>query len=107
MIHCTGGAQTKILHFAGNIHVIKDNLFDVPPLFRIIQKESGTPWEEMYKVFNMGHRMELYVKPEAADEIIAISRSFGVDAKIVGHVEAADAPQLTIETQGQTFRYTK
>lgn len=107
MIHCTGGAQTKILHFAGNIHVIKDNLFDVPPLFRIIQKESGTPWEEMYKVFNMGHRMELYVKPEAADEIIAISRSFGVDAKIVGHVEAADAPQLTIEAQGQTFRYTK
>lgn len=107
MIHCTGGAQTKILHFAGNIHIIKDNLFDVPPLFRIIQKESGTPWEEMYKVFNMGHRMELYVNPEAADEIIAISRSFGVDAKIVGHVEAADAPQLTIEAQGQTFRYTK
>ena len=107
MIHCTGGAQTKILHFAGNIHVIKDNMFDVPPLFRIIQQESGTPWEEMYKVFNMGHRMELYVDPAGADEIVAISRSFGVDAKIIGYVEAGDKPSLTIRSDKGTFNYTK
>lgn len=107
MIHCTGGAQTKILHFAGNIHVIKDNMFDVPPLFRIIQQESGTPWEEMYKVFNMGHRMELYVDPAGADEIVAISGSFGVDAKIIGYVEAGDKPSLTIRSDKGTFDYTK
>lgn len=107
MIHCTGGAQTKILHFAGDIHVIKDNMFDVPPLFKIIQKESGTPWSEMYKVFNMGHRMELYVDAEAADEIIAISKSFGVDAKIIGRVEKADSPKLTIITGGNKYNYTK
>lgn len=107
MIHCTGGAQTKILHFAGNQHIIKDNLFDTPPLFRIIQEESGTPWEEMYKVFNMGHRMELYVEPEAADEIIDISRSFGVDAKIIGHVENSDRPHLTIRSPYGTFQYEK
>ncbi len=108
MIHCTGGAQTKILHFAENIHVIKDNLFDVPPLFRIIQQQSGTPWEEMYKVFNMGHRMELYVDgPATADEVIAISRSFGVDARVIGRVEAASAPKVTIRTASYEYEYTK
>lgn len=107
MIHCTGGAQTKILHFAGDIHVIKDNLFTTPPLFNLIQKESGTPWEEMYKVFNMGHRMELYVKPEAADEIIAISQSYGVDAQIIGYVEAGTAPKVTIKSAYGTFEYNK
>lgn len=107
MIHCTGGAQTKILHFAGDIHVIKDNLFPTPPLFNLIQKESGTPWEEMYKVFNMGHRMELYVKPEAADEIIAISKSFGVDAQIIGYVESGSAPKVTIKSAYGTFEYNK
>lgn len=107
MIHCTGGAQTKILHFAGNIHVIKDNLFPVPVLFRMIQEQSGTPWEEMYKVFNMGHRMELYVDPAAADEIVALSESFGVEARVVGRVEAAGAPALTIRTNGKEYRYTR
>ena len=107
MIHCTGGAQTKILHFAGDIHVIKDNMFEIPTLFNIIQKESGTPMQEMYKVFNMGHRMELYVSPESAEEIIAISKSFGVDAKIIGRVEKSDAPRLTIQTAGQEYKYTK
>lgn len=106
MIHCTGGAQTKILHFAGNIHVVKDNMFDIPLLFKIIQEQSGTPWSEMYKVFNMGHRMELYVDPQIADQIISISQSYGVDAKIIGHVEQSDAPQLTIRAQGEEFKYT-
>ena len=107
MIHCTGGAQTKILHFAGDIHVIKDNMFDIPPLFKIIQEESQTPMQEMYKVFNMGHRMELYVSPESAEEIIAISKSFGVDAKIVGRVEKAAAPELTIFANGETYNYLR
>ena len=107
MIHCTGGAQTKILHFAGDIHVIKDNMFEIPTLFKIIQKESGTPMQEMYKVFNMGHRMEIYVTPESANEIIAISKSFGVDAKIVGRVEKSDAPRLTIRANGEEYKYTK
>ncbi len=108
MIHCTGGAQTKILHFAGNIHVVKDNMFDTPPLFDIIQKESSTEWKEMYKVFNMGHRMELYVNSvDAANEIIAISKEFGVDAKIIGYVENADAPTLTIKSDKGEFNYTK
>lgn len=107
MIHCTGGAQTKILHFAGNIHVIKDNMFDIPPLFRIIHEQTGTPMQEMYKVFNMGHRMELYVSEESAAEIIAISESFGVEAKIVGRVEKSDAPRLTIIANGEVYKYTK
>ncbi len=107
MIHCTGGAQTKILHFAGDIHVIKDNMFDVPPLFRIIQEQSGTSMQEMYKVFNMGHRMELYVKPEAAEEIISISKSFGVDAQIIGRVEKSDSPKLTILANGKEYNYKK
>lgn len=108
MIHCTGGAQTKILHFAGDFHVVKDNMFDVPPLFDIIQKESGTSWKEMYKVFNMGHRMELYVDGnQAAEEIIAISKEFGVDAKIIGYVEKGSEPSLTIKTDKGEFSYTK
>ena len=93
MIHCSGGAQTKVLHFCDNVHVIKDNMFELPPLFKLIQAESGTTWEEMYKVFNMGHRMELYVPQEIAQSIIDISTSFGVDAQIVGRVEGFDSAQ--------------
>lgn len=97
MIHCTGGGQTKILHFVDNVHVIKDNLFDVPPLFKIIQQQSQTPWEEMYRVFNMGHRMEIYTDEMGAKEIIDISQSMGVDAKIIGRVESSDnGAMLTI-----------
>ncbi len=90
MVHCSGGAQTKVLHFIDDLHIIKDNLFDVPPLFKLIQQESKTSWQEMYKVFNMGHRMELYVPREIAADLIAISESFGVDAQIIGRVEKAD-----------------
>ena len=96
MVHCSGGAQTKVLHFVDKKHVIKDNLFPTPPLFELIQQESGTPWSEMYKVFNMGHRMELYVSPEHAARIIEISESFGVPARIIGRVEEADKNHLTI-----------
>ncbi len=105
MVHCTGGAQTKVLHFVGdNCHVVKDNLFDVPPLFRLIQKASGTDWREMYQVFNMGHRMEIYVAPEMADAIIAISKSFGIDAQVVGHIE--EGPKsLTIRSVYGEFNY--
>lgn len=105
MIHCTGGAQTKVLHFVDNVHIIKDNMFDVPPLFRIIQQESGTPWQDMYKVFNMGHRMEIYVEPKDAEQIIAISKSFGVDAKVIGRVEESSTKRLTIITNGETYTY--
>jgi phosphoribosylformylglycinamidine cyclo-ligase len=105
MIHCSGGAQTKILHFAGNVHIIKNNLFPIPPLFKIIQDASQTPWQEMYKVFNMGHRFELYVPAEIAQEIIDISTSYGVDAQIVGRCESADAPHLTITSPFGTFCY--
>lgn len=105
MVHCSGGAQTKVLHFVSNVHVIKNNLFPVPPLFRLIQEQSGTDWKEMYKVFNMGHRMELYVPQNIADKIIAISESFGVDAQIVGRVEASDANKLTITSPYGTFEY--
>ncbi len=105
MVHCTGGAQTKVLHFVGeNCKVIKDNMFDVPPLFRIIREESNTDWKEMYKVFNMGHRMEIYVSPETADNIIEISRGFNIDAKVVGHIE--EGPRsLTIKSEFGTFEY--
>ncbi|GAA4271131.1 AIR synthase related protein [Aquimarina gracilis] len=106
MVHCSGGAQTKILHFIDNLHIIKDNLFDVPPLFRLIQENSGTDWKEMYQVFNMGHRMELYVSPEIADEIISISKSFNVDAQIVGKVEAAAEKKLTINSEFGTYIYS-
>lgn len=104
-VHCSGGAQTKVLHFIENLHVIKDNLFDPPPLFRLIQEQSGTDWKEMYKVFNMGHRMELYVPEKHAAEIISISKEFGVDAKIVGRVENADAKKLTLKTGFGEFIY--
>ena len=105
MVHCSGGAQTKVLHFVDNVHVIKDNLFPIPPLFRLIQEESGTEWQEMYKVFNMGHRMEIYCSPEVAQGIIECSKSFGVDAQIVGKVEASDTKKLTIESPYGTFTY--
>ena len=105
MIHCSGGAQTKILHFVENLHIIKDNLFQTPTLFEIIKKESGTDWREMYKVFNMGHRMELYVDPNVANSIIEISKSFGVDAKIIGKVEANDSKKLSIISDHGTFEY--
>lgn len=105
MIHCSGGAQTKVLHFIDNLHIIKDNLFAVPPLFRLIQKESGTDWKEMYKVFNMGHRMELYVPSTIAEELISISERFGVDAQIVGRVEASDKKKLTIRSEYGEFVY--
>lgn len=98
MVHCSGGAQTKVLHFIDNLHIIKDNLFEIPPLFRIIQEQSGTTWAEMYKVFNMGHRMELYVPGEIAGELISISESFGIEAKVVGRCEEADSKKLTIGT---------
>ena len=105
MVHCSGGAQTKVLHFVDDIHVIKDNLFDIPPLFELIQKESNTDWKEMYKVFNMGHRMELYVPQEIADNIITISKQFNVDAKVVGRVEANEGKKLTIKSQYGEFVY--
>jgi len=105
MIHCTGGAQTKILNFIDNLHIIKDSLFDIPPLFNIIKKESNTDWKEMYKVFNMGHRMEVYVKPEVSDQIIEISKSFGVDAKIIGRVEDSESKKLTISSEYGSFEY--
>jgi phosphoribosylformylglycinamidine cyclo-ligase len=105
MIHCSGGAQTKVLHFIDDLHVIKDNLFEVPPLFKLIQAQSNTPWSEMYKVFNMGHRMELYVKPEAAEDIIAISRSFNIDAQIIGHVESGKGKKVTITSEYGLFVY--
>jgi phosphoribosylformylglycinamidine cyclo-ligase len=105
LVHCSGGAQTKVMNFVENLHVIKDNLFELPELFRIIQKESGTSWEEMYKVFNMGHRMEIYVAPEHAEEIINISKSFNVDAKIVGRCEKAGENKLTIKSEFGEFQY--
>ncbi len=105
MVHCSGGAQTKILHFIDNLHIIKDNLFDVPPLFKMIQEQSKTDWKEMYQVFNCGHRMELYVSPEIAEDIIAISKSFNIDAQIVGRVEAAPSKKLTIKSTYGTFEY--
>ena len=106
IIHCSGGAQTKILHFINdNLHVIKDNMFDVPFLFRMIQQESNTDWAEMYKVFNCGHRMELYVEPEFADEIINISNSFNIDAKIIGKVVNSDEKKLTVKSEFGEFNY--
>ncbi|MDM1373390.1 phosphoribosylformylglycinamidine cyclo-ligase [Myroides marinus] len=105
MIHCSGGAQTKILHFVDNLHIIKDNMFAVPPLFKLIQEQSNTDWREMYQVFNSGHRMELYVKPEVAADIIAISESFNVKAQIVGRVEASEEKKLTITSEYGTFTY--
>jgi phosphoribosylformylglycinamidine cyclo-ligase len=105
MVHCSGGAQTKILHFVENLHIIKDNMFEIPPLFKLIQEQSNTDWKEMYQVFNCGHRMEIYVSPEIAEDIIAISKSFNVDAQIVGRVEASETKQLTISSTYGTFEY--
>ncbi len=105
MVHCSGGAQTKILHFVDDLHVIKDNLFPVPPLFELIQRESGTDWKEMYQVFNCGHRMELYVPARWADRLITISQSFGIDARVVGRVEAATGRKLTLQSPKGTFTY--
>lgn len=105
MIHCSGGAQTKILHFVDKLHIIKDNLFEVPPLFKMIQKESNTNWQEMYQVFNCGHRMELYVPKEIANNIISISKSFNVNAKIIGSVEKSDKKKLTIISENGKFVY--
>ena len=106
MIHCTGGAQTKVLHFINdNCKIIKDNMFAVPPLFKIIKEESNTDWKEMYQVFNMGHRMEIYVNPEDAEEIIQISKSFNIDAQVIGHVEEDNKPSLTIKSEFGVFNY--
>lgn len=105
MVHCSGGAQTKVLHFVDNVHVIKDNMFDVPPLFDLIQKSSGSDWKEMYQVFNMGHRMELYCDKATAQEIISISESFNIPAKVVGRVEAHDGKKLTITSDKGQFIY--
>src|ERR1700744_4919120 len=105
MVHCSGGAQTKVLHFIDKLHIIKDNLFPVPPLFKLIQEESGTNWHEMYKVFNMGHRMELYVPADIAQDLINISKSFNVDAQIIGHVEDAENKQVTIRSEFGEFVY--
>ncbi|GAA4313790.1 AIR synthase-related protein [Mucilaginibacter gynuensis] len=105
MVHCSGGAQTKVLHFIESLHIVKNNLFPVPPLFKLIHEESKTSWQEMYKVFNMGHRMELYVPQEIAEDLISISKSFGVDAQIIGHVEAADKKQVTVQSEFGEFVY--
>ncbi len=105
MVHCSGGAQTKVLHFIENLHIIKDHLFPTPPLFKLIQEQSGTDWQEMYKVFNMGHRMELYVPETIATDLIAISKSFGIDAQVIGRVEAAEKKQVSIFSEYGEFRY--
>ncbi len=105
MVHCSGGAQTKVLHFVDNLHIIKDNMFKIPPLFDMIQKESNTPWQEMYKVFNMGHRMEIYTDKNTAAKVIEISQSYNVDAKIIGRCEASDKKQLSIHSEYGVFKY--
>ncbi len=105
MVHCSGGAQTKILHFVENVHVVKDNLFPIPPLFRTIQEQSGTDWKEMYKVFNCGHRFEVYLPKEFAQQVIDISKSFGIDAQIIGRIESSDHTHLTIHSEYGTFEY--
>ena len=105
MVHCSGGAQTKVMHFIDNLHIIKDDLFEIPPLFNLIQQQSGTEWKEMYKVFNMGHRMEIYVSEQYATEIISTSRHFGVSAKIIGRVEASSTKQVTVDSAKGKFVY--
>lgn len=105
MVHCSGGAQTKVLHFIDKLHVVKDNLFPIPPLFRIIQQQSGTDWQEMYKVFNMGHRLEVYLPADKAEQVIEISKSFNIDAKVIGHVEASDRAHVTLHTENGIFEY--
>lgn len=105
MVHCTGGAQTKVMHFVENKHVIKDNMFPIPPLFRLIREQSGTDWAEMYKVFNMGHRMEIYLPASKAQQVIEISRSFNIDARVIGHVENCESNRLTITSEYGKFTY--
>ena len=105
MIHCSGGAQTKILHFIDDLHIIKDNLFSIPPLFKMIQEESGTDWKEMYKVFNMGHRMEIYIDERYAQEVISIARSFNIESQIIGRVESSEKKQLTISSNSRVYTY--
>lgn len=105
MVHCTGGAQTKVMHFVENKHVIKDNMFPIPPLFRLIREQSGTDWAEMYKVFNMGHRMEIYLPASKAQQVIEISRSFNIDARVIGHVENCESNRLTITSEYGEFTY--
>ena len=105
IIHCSGGAQTKVLHFTNSLHIVKDNMFELPPLFRMIQESSGTDWKEMYKVFNMGHRLEIYTNEKAAEEMIQIAKEFNIEAQIVGHVEASEKKQLTIKSEFGTFEY--
>jgi len=105
MVHCSGGAQTKILHFIDNLHIVKDNMFPIPPLFKLIQEQSNTDWKEMYQVFNCGHRMELYVSPEIAEDIISISKSFNVNAKIIGRVASSETKKLTIKSEFGVFNY--
>jgi phosphoribosylformylglycinamidine cyclo-ligase len=105
MVHCSGGAQTKILHFVDNLHIVKDNMFSIPPLFKLIQEQSGTDWKEMYQVFNCGHRMELYVSPDIAEDIINISKSFSVEAQVIGRVEASNSKKLTIKSEYGVFNY--
>ncbi len=106
IVHCSGGAQTKVLHFVEDLHVVKDSLFEIPPLFKIIQEESRTDWKEMYKVFNMGHRMEIYIDNKYADDIISIAKSFQVDARIVGYVDKADKKKVTVKSPFGEFVYT-
>ena len=105
IIHCSGGAQTKVLHFTNKLHIVKDNMFALPPLFRMIQESSGTDWKEMYKVFNMGHRLEIYTNEKAANEMIQIAKEFNIEAQIVGHVEDSEKKQLTIKSEFGTFEY--
>jgi phosphoribosylformylglycinamidine cyclo-ligase len=105
MVHCSGGGQTKVLHFIDQLHIIKDNLFDIPPLFKLIQEESNTNWKEMYQVFNMGHRMELYVPLTIADTIIEISKGFDIDAKVIGRVESSTLKKLTINSSVGNFTW--
>lgn len=105
MVHCTGGAQTKVLHFVENKRVVKDKLFPLPPLFKLIQEQSGSDWKEMYKVFNMGHRMEIYLDPSDAERVIEIAAGYGVEAQIIGRIEEARANQLIIESEFGRFEY--
>jgi phosphoribosylformylglycinamidine cyclo-ligase len=105
MVHCSGGGQTKVLHFIDKLHVIKDNLFPLPPLFQLIKEQSGSSWEEMYKVFNMGHRFEIYTDEKNASDIISIASQFNLEAKIVGHCEASEKKKVTIRSEFGTFEY--
>ncbi|HMR55956.1 MAG TPA: AIR synthase-related protein [Cyclobacteriaceae bacterium] len=105
LVHCSGGAQTKVLHFVEGVHVIKDNLFDIPPLFKLIHQCSGTDWKEMYKVFNMGHRMEIYLPQQYAQQVISIAEAFGIEAKVIGRVEKSNTKQVTLKTENGVFEY--